>query len=319
MLPKTRKVSLISLVAFVLMATLFSGAVAGVEKKISESFDVAPGGNLTLETERGSVEIRTSAGSRVEIELLLEAKTRDEDRAKDIFNDFEVEFDQDGDDVNIIAEYYGRKSDWKFWEDRRNRLKINFLISVPKQYNIYVHTSGGSVAVDDLEGKVQVKTSGGSLYFEDIKGPVKGKTSGGSIELQSCVGTADVSTSGGSITIGRVEGEVIAHTSGGSISVEEVMGAIDASTSGGSVSAYISSQPEDDCRLTTSGGNVTVHLAENVNLDIDAKTSGGRVRTDFPVTVRGDLSKTKLNAKINDGGPELYLRTSGGNINLREM
>ena len=52
---------------------------------------------------------------------------------------------------------------------------------------------------------------------------------------------------------------------------------------------------------------------------VNAGTSGGRVRTEFPVTIRGEISKRKLQAKINGGGPELYLRTSGGSIYLNEL
>jgi DUF4097 and DUF4098 domain-containing protein YvlB len=116
-----------------------------------------------------------------------------------------------------------------------------------------------------------------------------------------------------------VKGNVVARTSGGGIHVDDVMGSIDARTSGGSVTARISRQPEDDCRLTTSGGSVTVSLAKDIRVDVDASTSGGRVSTDFPVTLRGEISKRSLRAKINGGGPELYLRTSGGSIHIREM
>jgi DUF4097 and DUF4098 domain-containing protein YvlB len=137
--------------------------------------------------------------------------------------------------------------------------------------------------------------------------------------LEGCTGDAEVKTSGGSIRIGKVQGEVKATTSGGSIKVQEVMGTINAATSGGSVSAYISKQPSGDCSLKTSGGSVSVHLAEDIKVDVDAKTSGGRVRTDFPVTLIGELSKRKLQAKINGGGPELYLRTSGGSIKIYKI
>lgn len=54
-------------------------------------------------------------------------------------------------------------------------------------------------------------------------------------------------------------------------------------------------------------------------MDVDAHTSGGRVRTEFPVTVRGTIKRNTLDAKINGGGPELYLRTSGGNVEINEL
>ena len=103
------------------------------------------------------------------------------------------------------------------------------------------------------------------------------------------------------------------------ITVEEVMGTINAHTSGGSVKAHISRQPDSDCRLTTSGGSITVYLERDISVNLDASTSGGSVYTDFPVTIRGKINPRKLNAKINGGGPLLYLHTSGGSIHIKEF
>ena len=96
------------------------------------------------------------------------------------------------------------------------------------------------------------------------------------------------------------------------------MGAVKASTSGGSVTAYLSRQPERDCRLTTSGGSLTIYLDNNIGMDVDARTSGGRIHTDFPVKLSGTISPRSLVAEVNGGGPELYLRSSGGGIHLKK-
>lgn len=303
--------------AFLLVFAAVAGA--GIKNEITRSFSVSPGGLLSVETDLGTVDIQTGDKNNVEVEVLLTADTRDEDKAKEIFDRFQLDFEQEGDDVFITGDLSKEKKGWNFWGGERNKLKVAFVVTVPHEFDVTVKTSGGSISVADLKGDVRVKTSGGSLDFDNIEGPVSAKTSGGSISLNSCAGSADVRTSGGSINIGRVAGEVVAHTSGGSINVEEVMGTIDASTSGGSVNARITKQPEDDCRLVTSGGSVTVYLDPNMDFDLDARTSAGHVETDFPLKVKGRISKSSLQATINDGGPELYLRTSGGNINLHEL
>jgi hypothetical protein len=305
---------------WILFALIFVTAVHSSEKvegDIKKSFKVESGGLLTLETDIGSIEVQTREGSMLDVEVRFTQRRGSRNRIKELLEDFDVDFRHDGRDVTIIAEY--RRDGWNFWDSFGRYLRVEFLVSVPRKYNLDLKTSGGSVSVDDLEGEVVSRTSGGSLSFGRIQGPVKGKTYGGSITLDGCEGNADVKTSGGSIRIGKVNGPVYAHTSGGGIDVEEVMGAIDAKTSGGSVTASISRQPENDCRLTTSGGSITVYLDKDIKVDVNARTSGGRVRTDFPVTVRGELSTRSLQAKINGGGPELYLRTSGGSISIREM
>jgi DUF4097 and DUF4098 domain-containing protein YvlB len=299
---------------------VFSGCYLegdAVKNSFVRTFQVKPGGNLILETDIGSIEVNSGSDEQVTVEVFRRVRSSSERKAKRILEDLKIEMKQNGNDVIIDADY--KRSRRFFSWFGRNRLRVRFVITVPSSYNVDLRTSGGSISVNNLEGEVKTRTSGGSLKYGIIKGPVTGRTSGGSIVLKGCVGDAEVRTSGGSITIGTVEGDVFAHTSGGSIRVEEVMGTLRASTSGGSIRALISRQPKGDCRLTTSGGSITLSLDATMNVDLDAKTSGGRVRTNFPVTLQGVISRRILKGQVNGGGPEIYLRTSGGNITIQEI
>ncbi len=287
------------------------------EDSIKKSFTVRPGGLLTVDSDLGSIEVQAVSGNKVKVEVFRKVDSRYEDDIEEIFENFKLDFDQRGNDVIVTGEFKNRTNRW--WNRGRRKLRLRYVISVPTEYNVDLKTSGGSISVDDLEGEVKSKTSGGSLTFGDIKGPVYGRTSGGSIHIGEVEGEVDAHTSGGSITIKKARGRVVARTSGGSINVEEVMGSIEASTSGGTVTAHISRQPKHRCYLKTSGGSVKVYLAEDIALDIDASTSGGHVETDFPVTIQGRISKRSLRAKINGGGPEMVLKTSGGSIYLRKL
>ncbi|PKK84902.1 MAG: hypothetical protein CVT49_01740 [candidate division Zixibacteria bacterium HGW-Zixibacteria-1] len=255
---------------------------AGIVQTWEESYNANSGGTLYIESDIGSIYIETNTANKVEIEIAAKLDTRSERKTEEILENLKLEFEQDGDDVSIFAEFKNRNI-WSLWGSRGSSLGLEFHISVPEEYNLDLFTAGGSIDVNNLTGEARVETSGGSLRFREIKGLIEGKTSGGSIRLESCVGDVDVKTSGGSITA-RIEG-----------------------------------QPEDDCRLSTSGGGVTVYLSRNINVDIDASTSAGHVETDFPVTIRGKVRKSSLKGQINEGGPELYLRTSAGNINILEI
>ncbi|NQT79629.1 MAG: DUF4097 family beta strand repeat protein [Candidatus Aminicenantes bacterium] len=325
--------SFIFLAAFAIFLT--AQASGGIENNINKSFKVKPGGQLILETDIGSIEVKTAGNNTLKIEVIRNIRTTSSKRAESILEDLKFDFRQDGNTVYVNGEY-DRSGLGKLFNNIGKYLRVKFLISVPQEFNVDLKTKGGSISIDDLKGKVQSKTSGGSLHFNHIQGPIWGRTSGGSIKLLSCTETADIKTSGGSITIGEVDGDVIAHTSGGSIKitrakgkvdahtsggsikVEEVMGIIKATTSGGSVSAYISKQPKSECSLKTSGGGITVYMAEGVGVNVDARASGGRVYTEYPVTIQGKINKTSLKAKMNGGGPELYLRTSGGSIRIKK-
>jgi hypothetical protein len=309
----------LGLVILAAVMLMFTGAAfADIQDTIDRSFSVRPGGTLKVDTKRGSIEVEGHRGSTVEVKVIREVKTSDKEKAREILEKFPVEFDQSGDDVTITATYEERNIVKKLLNDINKKLRVKFVVSVPDVYNVDLRTSGGSVRVRGLEGRILSRTSGGSLTFDGITGDIEGRTSGGSIKIGNVEGSADIHTSGGSITIEKAAGTVDAHTSGGSITVHEVMGAIQADTSGGSIKAHITRQPASPCRLTTSGGSVTVYMGGDIGVDVNARTSGGSVHTEFPVTVQGEIKRSRLDAKLNGGGPELYLRTSGGSIYLKK-
>jgi len=328
---KTKKILLVlNLVLLLIIFIVLSSARAGEMETIKRSFAVKTGGTLTLESDIGAIEVRSIIGENVNVEIRREFRGWDEEDVEDFLDNFRVDMEQVGSDVNVTVHLKRR------WKDLWNHVKVRFYVEVPSEYNVDLQTAGGSISVEDLEGEVRAVTSGGSLNFGAIKGPVYGKTSGGSISLEKCSGDVSVHTSGGSISMGDVNGNVEAYTSGGSISmeqvngsveaetsggsvhIEEVEGPLNASTSGGSMTAYMTKQPGSDCSLKTSGGSITVYLPPDISLDVDAKTSWGKVESDFNVLVSGSQDKSRLRGKIKEGGPELYLRTSGGNIYILE-
>src|ERR1051326_3958166 len=156
----------------IVAATLLFGATAFAADKdnpsesfIRKSFIVAPGGKLTIRADRGSIDVKTAATDKVEIEV-----TREPGRGadSDILEKHQVTFAQDGNDVTVEARIPGVKNTW----GRGNNLKVHYDVTIPAKYNVNLKTSGGSIAVKDLEGEARTETSGGSLKFGQIKGPV---------------------------------------------------------------------------------------------------------------------------------------------------
>lgn len=322
----------IGLICFALLLTV-QLSTAAQEDIVEKSFKVKPGGTLILDTDIGSVEVNTEAKDEVFVQIQYSLKSWGSGSLEATLDKYDLVFNQNGNDVQILNKY----KDSDNWRKHIKNFQVTFIISVPHAYHLELKTSGGSISVNDLDGTIKAKTSGGSIKFGAISGAINASTSGGSIKVEKCGASVDVHTSGGSIKMGEINGDVAAHTSGGNISlgsidgsvvaktsggsiwVEDLKKSVLAETSGGSVTASISEQPEGDCRLTTSGGNVHVTLAEKINLNLDASTSGGSIHTDFPVKIQGKLSTKHIQAEINDGGPLLYLRTSGGSVFVNKM
>lgn len=312
-----------------------SGVRADVEDEVTKSFTAAPGGQLFVELDRGSIEIRTAEVGSVDIEISRKAGGS-RSQAEKILADHIVTLTQTDKGVQVRAEYQGPRT--RRWFGGSPQLQVQCVMTVPRQFDVELRTAGGSVSVTGLTGKVQANTAGGSLKFENIEGPISGHTSGGSITVHTAKGKVNVKTSGGTVNLKAIEGDVNAHTSGGSIRAEsltgqavvktsggsiqvvEIKGAIEAGTSGGSITATLLEQPAGACSFKTSGGSITLVLDAKVAVDVDARTSGGRVVTDFPVVsvIQGEQKKNELQGKINGGGPLLTAHTSGGSVRLQK-
>lgn len=317
-------------------ALLFTSAIfaqSTIDNEIRKDFAVKAPGKLTLEADRGSIEVRTGESDAIKIIVIRKISRTSKIEAEEIFKEHEVTFDQTGNDVIVRAKFKGEAA--RLWNRRGNNLSVHYLVTIPRKYNLNLNTSGGSISLPDIAGEARARTSGGNIDLGKIEGSVEAKSSGGSITLKGGASAVELETSGGNITVGEVAGHVRAQTSGGSIKVTrsrgdvvakttggnidlaDVAGKLEASTSGGSVTARLSQQPKGNCSVETSGGSIDIQLADSIRVDLDASTSGGRVTTDFPV--EGGRKKTTLRAALNGGGPALVLRTSGGNVHVRKI
>ncbi len=315
-------------IMLILQGVLFAGlaiADAAVENNIERSFQVASGGRLTVDSDRGPIEVRTADHDHVDVKIERKVKRGGKWSVEEVLEDFAITFDHSDGGVTIRAKH--NRVDLRRWSRERNRLRVKFLITVPQRYNVDLKTSGGGVSVEDLEGEVRSQTSGGSLRFGNIKGPVWGRTSGGSIKLEGTQGDADVTTSGGGITIGSVEGAVESTTSGGSIRIDGVTGSVNAKTSGGSITAE---EVMGSINAKTSGGGITIGSVEGA---VEAIISGGSIRIDRAGSVNAKTSggsitveevMGNINAKTTGGSIKAYisgqpegdcsLETTGGNV-----
>ena len=130
-------------------------------------------------------------------------------------------------------------------------------------------------------------------------------------------GPLHAETSGGSVRLDRVTGDIRAHSSGGGIHIHEAGGRVDADTSGGGIEATFARGNARGGTLETSGGGIQVSIDPSVGLHIDA--SGNSVKADLPITVRGEMSRGKLQGNLGGGGELLRLHTSGGGVRIQGL
>jgi len=308
--------------------------LAATEDELHRKYPVTAAGNLIVDVDFGSIDVRTNATSEITVDVWRKVTRRSKEEEETFLRENPVIVTQDGGAVTIRTRH---KSESGSWFSGRNRNEAKYTITVPPQCDAGLNTAGGSILVNDLAGKVKANTSGGGLDFARLHGPLDGDTSGGPVRVTQCIGALRVNTSGGGITVaggsGSLNGDTFGgpirvndfrgdthvETSGGGITLENVIGKIEGDTSGGSISVSIPSSTPDSVKLSTSGGGIAARVPENAAFNLDAETSGGGVSSELPVTVVGHMEHDRLKGTVNGGGKSIRLETSGGSIHVEKL
>ncbi|MBU1098245.1 MAG: DUF4097 domain-containing protein [Bacteroidetes bacterium] len=266
-------------------------------------FKVVPGQQIKIETDMGDIKVFTWDKNEVYIKITGNKKAKDK---------IYFEFDQNETGVYVHAEKEG--SSWFNWF---GGIELKYEIKVPEQFNAYLNTSGGDISLFDLNGKAELKTSGGDVTALNCGGDMLLKTSGGDIKVENHQGNIDMYTSGGDIDTKNVKGNLESQTSGGDIKLDVKDGTVYASTSGGDVTLRYSGE-NMGIKLKTSGGDIRMYVPGSFGGDADLKTTGGDIRVDLPNTKVQNVSKSKWQGELNNGGKYIECRTSGGDITIKQ-
>ncbi|MBN7813022.1 DUF4097 family beta strand repeat protein [Algoriphagus sp. H41] len=276
---------------------------------LTKNFTLSSAGKLNVETSGSSVAVTGSSGNEVVVDMFVkldgrEISTEDPAVEKELEN-YDLNISQSGNTISLIVKR-------KMNSGRNNKLNLSFKIKAPRQMSSKFQSSGGSIAIDGLNGSQEVATSGGSIQVLNSSGTVNTHSSGGSFRLENFDGDVEVQTSGGSIKVNRLTGDIKVGSSGGSVNLEEISGSIDVNTSGGSIRAQLS-HLEKELSMKSSGGSITAVVPKGLGLNLDL--SGGRVNSSLS-NFDGEIKKDRIMGKINGGGIPVTMQSSGGSINL---
>lgn len=288
---------------WILAFGLLVGAVHAGEKNFEKKFTVSSGGTLKIKTDVGSIRVTGAKTDEVAITANVWG------------NDDEVErFEFEAVQTSSGVEIYGRvnRGRWFKWS---SRLGADFVITVPRDYNVLMETAGGNLEVTDLRGRVDGQTSGGNIDLQNIAGNITLGTSGGNLRAEKITGNLRMETSGGNVRISEVLGDVEASTSGGHIKVLEVEGKVNVSTSGGHIDVGVKNK-HHGIHAETSGGTITISVPRDIAANLDLHTSGGEVDCRLPITIEGKISDSKVRGTLNGGGQLIYAYTSGGDVRI---
>jgi len=268
------------------------------------SYPLKSGGQFSLETFNGSVEVTAWDQSTVDISGAKTGPTQDAADA------LKVSIDNSPDSVSV---HVVRPT------ERRNNLGARFVIKVPRGSNVSrLITSNGSIRLDDATGPARLKSSNGSIRVRGVHGSLDAQTSNAPIEISDINGDAVLHSSNGHIHADHLVGSLDATTSNSGISatVEKSGPAIHLGSSNGPIELTLPANFTNSVRANTSNNSITLRLPGEPNAHIVASTSNAGISSDFDVQVHGEIRRNHMDAVLGSGGPTLDLSTSNGGIRL---
>jgi len=144
-------------------------------------------------------------------------------------------------------------------------------------------------------------------------------TSNGAIDISNVKGDVIASTSNGGIFIDNVDGFVKATTNNGRIEIEDTEGVMDLTSSNLGIDAEIFDF-NDDIEISTSNGGITLYINPSLNADLDITTSNGYITIDNNLVLSMSISEEKhKEGQLGDGGNQIDIHTSNGNIKIYEL
>ncbi|MFL6515439.1 MAG: DUF4097 family beta strand repeat-containing protein [Chthoniobacterales bacterium] len=314
----------------VLLAASCTTAFARSEEIVQRHLSAGPGGKLLVDVDFGTVDVTSGSDNEAVVNGRRVVDVSDQSQEKEFLAAAPITVSQEGNTITVRS----RSNRQWHWNHQHIQMDAHYTVQLPKNFNVDLRTSGGSIGVKQLNGELKADTAGGSLNLQAVHGPINARTSGGQVKLADCEGLVKVRTNGGNIDSTGGSGSLNAQTSGGAVSIrnfagsvettsnggrmdfEDIDGSLNARTAGGAIAATVTNP--NDVSLETNAGAISLAIPSSGGFKIDASTSIGGVHTDLPVTIERKHDGI-LVGDLNGGGKSVHLRTSAGSISIKAL
>lgn len=257
-------------------------AAALQSKEFRKTLAFEPGGELTLHTDKGSVQLTSWEQNQVEIYARIEApEGASADYGRRAVEAARVDVAGDGRSLTIRSNFDDVPYLDRLFNSSRHLPDIHYEIRAPRQLNLRLEVDRcRKVELRGLAGRIQVKTDRSPLRASDLNGEIYLKLDRGQATLSGVQGSLDLETD-------RTDSRLQAVSIKG------------------------------DSRLNVGRGELEMRLPDSQGLTLAADLGRReRLDTDFAVTTRS-FSKDKIEGTINGGGPLLTIRGDRSVIRLK--
>ena len=169
-------------------------AVTAGAQDFRQSFNLAPGGSITIKNVSGDINITGYDGATVEVVAYKEGRDRDM---------VSVENLSTANRVSLRADY----------EDHCNcDASLRFEVKVPRsvRFNFEkISTASGNLSAESVTGHVEMNTASGNVTLAGVSGEIHASSASGNVNVKDAAGNVSASSASGDVEVEltRVEGD----------------------------------------------------------------------------------------------------------------
>ena len=248
--------------------------------------------NLKVLADAGSVKVQGASQANVTYLIRKRVAAGNEQQARREFEKFRVSASNFGETAVIKGQCMS--------DTGRSRLSVNYEIVTPQSIGmVYTRSGGGSITVNNINGRVDGETGGGDIRLDAINGHVSATSGGGTVDIGTIGGDLRVETGGGDIRIRLANGELSAQSGGGNIWIESSRHNAQVETGGGAIQVK---QVGGSLRAESGGGDLNIG---DVGGAVSVETGGGGIT----------LGSAKGAVRAETGGGNIQLSGLWGGVN----
>jgi len=134
------------------------------EKVLKKNYKADKNTELVIENSFGYVDVESTKGTQIEIEVSIWASGSSQDMVDKFINDINVNFREDGNE--IIARTSNISNNGKV-----KKFKVNYTVKLPENLPLEVDLSFGELKLKDHKGRVEAEISHGSINASRLINP----------------------------------------------------------------------------------------------------------------------------------------------------
>lgn len=293
--------------SLVLSSCIDFGDLERAREDFHYSYALAPGGRLDLDNTNGSVDIAGWDRNTIDVSG---TKFAPSDNA---LHEISIHVSASGNNASVTTE---QPRDFL-----HGSYQVRYIIRVPSHIALGdVHTTNGSVSVEDLDGGGRLSSTNGKISLARDTGDYGMQTTNGSIDIEECAGSERAHTVNGSIHGRLRSGAIEAHSTNGSIDFTIVKPTdgqpVRVSTVNGSITLTLAEFHDNAINAQNTHGGVTLRLPADANAQVSAHSSVSRISSSLPLTTTQEMSNHHLEGQLGRGGALITLTTVTGGVHI---